>query len=139
MGTLMYMAPEVALSQEYTKSVDIWALGIIMHKLLAGGEHPFYNQNYSKQRFLNHLSKLTKVEVSPDLSWLAQNLIQRMLMVQPHQRYTANDILRHPWITRRQYDVIPRSFVDQMSQIQSEQNLKSKIQLTCLMSIVKKL
>ena len=85
MGTLMYMAPEVALSQEYTKSVDIWALGIIMHKLLAGGEHPFYNQNYNKQRFLNHLSKLTKVEVSPDLSWLAQNLIQRMLMVQPHQ------------------------------------------------------
>ena len=41
MGTLMYMAPEVALNQEYTKSVDIWALGIIMHKLLTGGEHPF--------------------------------------------------------------------------------------------------
>lgn len=42
MGTLMYMAPEVALNQEYTKSVDIWALGIIMHMLLTGGRHPFY-------------------------------------------------------------------------------------------------
>ena len=44
MGTLMYMAPEVALNHEYTKNVDIWALGIIMHMLLTGGKHPFYNK-----------------------------------------------------------------------------------------------
>lgn len=48
MGTLMYMAPEVALNQEYTKSVDIWALGIIMHKLLTGGSHPFYDDRHTK-------------------------------------------------------------------------------------------
>ena len=44
MGTLMYMAPEVVLNHEYTKSVDIWALGIIMHMLLTGGKHPFYSK-----------------------------------------------------------------------------------------------
>ena len=44
MGTLMYMAPEVVLSHEYTKSVDIWALGIIMHMLLTKGKHPFYEK-----------------------------------------------------------------------------------------------
>lgn len=41
-GTLIYMAPEMAFKHEYTKSVDIWAVGIIMHLLLTGGKHPFY-------------------------------------------------------------------------------------------------
>ncbi len=36
------MAPEVALSQEYTKSVDIWSIGIIMFEILTGGKHPLY-------------------------------------------------------------------------------------------------
>jgi serine/threonine protein kinase len=43
-GTLIYMAPEVALEHEYTRSIDIWAIGIIMHMLLTGGKHPFYNR-----------------------------------------------------------------------------------------------
>lgn len=44
-GTLIYMAPEVALSQEYTKSVDIWSIGIIMYLILTGGKHPLFNFN----------------------------------------------------------------------------------------------
>ena len=71
MGTLMYMAPEVALNQEYTKSVDIWALGIIMHMLLTGGRHPFYSKNESKEKFIKKLQSLKKVEVNSNISWLA--------------------------------------------------------------------
>jgi serine/threonine protein kinase len=44
-GTLIYMAPEVALSQDYTKSVDIWSIGIIMYVALTGGKHPLYIDN----------------------------------------------------------------------------------------------
>jgi len=36
------MAPEVAFEKKYTKSVDVWATGIIMHYILSGGAHPFY-------------------------------------------------------------------------------------------------
>lgn len=39
------MAPEVALNQEYTKSVDIWSIGIIMYFVLTGGRHPLYIEN----------------------------------------------------------------------------------------------
>ena len=43
-GTITYMAPEVIyLNHEYTKSVDIWATGIIMYEVLTGGKHPLYN------------------------------------------------------------------------------------------------
>jgi serine/threonine protein kinase len=39
------MAPEVALNQDYTKSVDIWSIGIIMYYVLTGGKHPLFVEN----------------------------------------------------------------------------------------------
>lgn len=76
MGTLVYMAPEVALNHEYTKSVDIWALGIIMYMLLTGGKHPFFIKNVdNRQTFLKKLQTIKKVELGKNVSWLAGNLI----------------------------------------------------------------
>ena len=40
-GTLFYMAPEVVSNGKITKSVDMWAVGIIIFQLLSGGEHPY--------------------------------------------------------------------------------------------------
>ena len=36
-GTLVYMAPEQAIKQQYSKKVDLWACGIVMYKLLCQG------------------------------------------------------------------------------------------------------
>ena len=40
-GTLFYMAPEVVSQGVVTKSVDMWAIGVIMFELLSGGQHPY--------------------------------------------------------------------------------------------------
>ena len=41
-GTLFYMAPEVVKGNgKISKSVDIWAIGIIMYQMLSGGLHPY--------------------------------------------------------------------------------------------------
>lgn len=43
------MAPEVVSTRGvYNKSVDIWAIGIIMHMVLTGGKHPLVASNVSK-------------------------------------------------------------------------------------------
>lgn len=56
-GTLKYMAPEVALKHDYSKSVDIWAVGIIMHLVLAEGRHPFYDKERDdSETFIQRLS-----------------------------------------------------------------------------------
>lgn len=44
-GTPTFMAPEMIEQNEFiTEKVDIWSLGIIIHKLLTNGQHPFGNE-----------------------------------------------------------------------------------------------
>jgi serine/threonine protein kinase len=35
-GTLSYVAPEILLEKPYTKSVDLWSIGIITYLMLSG-------------------------------------------------------------------------------------------------------
>ena len=35
-GTLQYVAPELFLEQDYTKSVDYWSLGLICYEVVTG-------------------------------------------------------------------------------------------------------
>ena len=39
-GTLQYVAPELFLEQDYTKSVDYWSLGLLCHEIVTG-QRPF--------------------------------------------------------------------------------------------------
>ena len=50
-GTLIFMAPEVALKKEYSRSVDIWSTGIIMYMLLTGGSHPLFNSKDDSESY----------------------------------------------------------------------------------------
>ena len=34
-GTLLYMAPEILTRKSFTKSIDIWSIGIIMYMALS--------------------------------------------------------------------------------------------------------
>lgn len=45
------MAPEIANSQEYSKSIDIWSLGIIMYNLISGGKHPLHERGENSSDF----------------------------------------------------------------------------------------
>jgi serine/threonine protein kinase len=70
-GTLIYMAPEMIHHKKYTKSVDIWSIGIIMHILITNGKHPYYSLGEGSEIFKKKLASLTKIEADPSLSRLA--------------------------------------------------------------------
>ena len=40
-GTLSYQAPEMVLGKNYSKKVDMWALGVILYEVISG-DNPFY-------------------------------------------------------------------------------------------------
>ncbi|XP_044762284.1 cAMP-dependent protein kinase catalytic subunit 1-like [Coccinella septempunctata] len=82
-GTPEYLAPEIILSQGYNKSVDWWALGILIFEM-AAGYPPFYARDpmkiYEKivsGKYIpaNHFSKSLK------------DLIQNILQVDRTKRY----------------------------------------------------
>jgi len=74
-GTLTFMAPEVAHKNKYAKSVDIWAIGIIMHIIITGGKHPILKSEDDLETYSERLKSLKKA-VTPhqSLSNLAKNL-----------------------------------------------------------------
>lgn len=53
------MAPEVVFKKEYSRSVDIFSIGIIMHMLLTGGDHPLYSKKDNTQSYREKL-RITK-------------------------------------------------------------------------------
>ena len=83
--------------------VDVWAIGVIMYILLCGYP-PFSSRtNNQEELFDQILSGLFEFN-SPDwdeVTYPAKELISWSLVVDPLQRYSAKEILQHPWIASK--------------------------------------
>lgn len=97
-GTPGYVAPEILRGDHYGSEVDIWSMGVICYVLLAGYP-PFYDDDQKKLfkkikegRYYFHEDYWSNV--SED----AMDLIRKMLCVNQAQRWTATQLLHHPWI-----------------------------------------
>ena len=79
----MYMAPEVITKRrQITKSVDIWAVGIIMYEVLTGGGHPIWvDGKDTTTSFEKKLSKISKIDPKPEWSWISKNLFTRLTQI----------------------------------------------------------
>uniref|UniRef100_A0A0L0NYV3 Mitogen-activated protein kinase n=1 Tax=Candidozyma auris TaxID=498019 RepID=A0A0L0NYV3_CANAR len=126
-ATRWYRAPEIMLSfSNYTKAIDIWSVGCILGELL-GGKPLFRGKDYVDQ--LNQIlmilgtpkeATLTKIgsvraqnyvrslpimrrvpfsELFPNANPLALDLLEKMLTLDPHQRITVDEALKHPYMS----------------------------------------
>ncbi|KAJ7360623.1 Serine/threonine-protein kinase H1 [Desmophyllum pertusum] len=97
-GTPEYIAPEILMSQSYTNSVDMWAIGVITHILLSG-EMPFLDENRTRMYKAILKAKYSyNGEAWKDVSDLAKQFIDKLLVLDPDKRMTADQALRDPWI-----------------------------------------
>ncbi|XP_008943062.1 PREDICTED: LOW QUALITY PROTEIN: serine/threonine-protein kinase H1-like [Merops nubicus] len=97
-GTPEYIAPEILVRKPYTNSVDMWALGVISYILLSG-TMPFEDDN--RTRLYRQILKgkySYSGEPWPSVSNLAKDFIDRLLTVDPGDRMTALQALKHPWV-----------------------------------------
>ncbi|KAK9743418.1 hypothetical protein RND81_03G237700 [Saponaria officinalis] len=96
-GSPAYVAPEI-LSGSYKEKVDIWSAGILFHALLTGGL-PFRGESLES---VFEAIKTTKLDfqsgIWESISKPARDLIGKMLTRDVSSRFSADDVLRHPFI-----------------------------------------
>ncbi|XP_069098739.1 serine/threonine-protein kinase DCLK2 isoform X3 [Pleurodeles waltl] len=100
-GTPTYVAPEIIAETGYGLKVDIWAAGVITYILLCGFP-PFRSENNLQEDLFDQIL-VGKLEF-PSPYWdsitdCAKELIGLMLQVNVEARYTAEQILSHPWVS----------------------------------------
>uniref|UniRef100_A0A8C6KBW2 Serine/threonine-protein kinase DCLK2 n=1 Tax=Nothobranchius furzeri TaxID=105023 RepID=A0A8C6KBW2_NOTFU len=102
-GTPTYVAPEIIAETGYGLKVDIWAAGVIAYILLCGFP-PFRSENNVQEELFDQILKGKLEFPSPDwdtISLPAKMLISQMLQVNVDARFTAEEVLSHPWVTVR--------------------------------------
>ncbi|XP_052451702.1 ribosomal protein S6 kinase alpha-3 isoform X6 [Carassius gibelio] len=107
--TANFVAPEVLKRQGYDAACDIWSLGVLLYTMLTGFT-PFANgPEDTPEEILARIGggkfSLTGGYWS-SVSFEAKDLVSKMLHVDPHQRLTAAQVLKHPWILHR--DQLPK-------------------------------
>lgn len=100
-GTPYYVAPEVLSGREYTEKVDVWSCGVILYLLLSG-ILPFYGESASEvfEKVIRGNLRFP-AGAFPEVSKEAKDLIRRMVCKDVGRRLSAEQVLRHPWITSR--------------------------------------
>ena len=95
-GSSYYIAPEV-LSKNYDEKCDLWSCGVIMYILLSG-RAPFEGNTDQEVMEKVRLGKYS-LSVTPfdKISNEAKDLIQSLLKIDPLDRISADEALKHPW------------------------------------------
>ncbi|KAM6984563.1 serine/threonine-protein kinase DCLK1a isoform 1-T1 [Tautogolabrus adspersus] len=100
-GTPTYVAPEIIAETGYSLKVDIWAAGVITYILLCGFP-PFRGSNDDQELLFDQIL-MGQLEFPlpywDNVSETAMELIRSMLEVEVDQRYSALQVLEHPWVT----------------------------------------
>ena len=94
-GTPEYLSPEMAKKLPHDYRVDIWSLGVLLFECLAGYP-PFSGQNEGE--LLRNIKQL-KIHWPIDFPPLAKNLVLKILKVNPEERPSLDEILKHSWFT----------------------------------------
>ncbi|XP_076442686.1 testis-specific serine/threonine-protein kinase 3-like [Babylonia areolata] len=97
-GSLAYAAPEIIQGISYCAvHHDVWAMGVILY-IMVTSEMPFDDSDPAKllkQQLKNHVYFHHKSRISS----LVMDLIQHILDINVHRRYTLPQITIHPWLT----------------------------------------
>ncbi|XP_006152326.1 ribosomal protein S6 kinase alpha-2 isoform X1 [Tupaia chinensis] len=104
--TANFVAPEVLKRQGYDAACDVWSLGILLYTMLAGFT-PFANGPDDSPEEI--LARIGSGEYAlsggnwDSISDAAKDIVSKMLHMDPHQRLTAVQVLKHPWVVNREY------------------------------------
>ena len=92
LGTPITMAPEILMNRAYTSKADLWSIGVIIYHLLFK-DLPFKGRN--EVMILQNILQ-NNIPRNPT-DQLLNDLIHRLLVVDPRKRITWKDYFAHPF------------------------------------------
>ncbi|PON32026.1 Serine/threonine protein kinase [Parasponia andersonii] len=96
-GTPMFMAPEVARGEHQGFSSDIWSLGCTIIEMASGGS-PWPNAG-DPIAILYRIAYSGELPEFPSfLSSEAKDFLAKCLRINPDERWTASQLLKHPFL-----------------------------------------
>nr|XP_024652444.1 serine/threonine-protein kinase 17A isoform X2 [Macaca nemestrina] len=100
MGTPEYVAPEILSYDPISMATDMWSIGVLTYVMLTGIS-PFLG-NDKQETFLNisQMNLSYSEEEFDVLSESALDFIRTLLVKKPEDRATAEECLKHPWLTQ---------------------------------------
>lgn len=113
-GSSHFKAPEIVAGDRFGLEVDVWSLGVVLCVMLTGAV-PFLGASNGDMEGLNKAILSGRINFCTARWWgipeAAQDLVRRMLQVDPAKRITASDALAHPWLTATEFratdDLLP--------------------------------
>ncbi|EQB77322.1 Serine/threonine-protein kinase PAK 6-like protein [Camelus ferus] len=96
-GTPYWMAPEVISRSLYATEVDIWSLGIMVIEMV-DGEPPYFSDSPVQAMKRLRDSPPPRLKNSHKVSPVLRDFLERMLVRDPQERATAQELLDHPFL-----------------------------------------
>ncbi|KAG5464650.1 hypothetical protein LSCM4_00090 [Leishmania orientalis] len=94
-GTPNYASPEVVSGRLYGgPETDVWSCGVVLYAMLCG-TLPFDDNNIA---ILFKKIQAADYAIPSHVSLPAQDLLHRVLVVNPLERATMEQVMQHPWL-----------------------------------------
>lgn len=100
-GTIYTMAPQV-LQGMYSSQADMWSVGVMAFMLLSSTK-PFYDKQ--RRVMIDRIMKGKYSFSAPTweiISDSAKDFVQKLIVINPRDRLTAAQALKHDWIIHRE-------------------------------------
>lgn len=125
-GTPFFVSPEILMRQPYDQQSDMWSVGCIVFLLLSGNL-PFMGRS-QKELFRKIVSGKFEFDEDDwcDVSVDAKDLVNRLLVLDPDQRMTSTEALRHKWM-RASNDRLKKMSLEGTSQRLKTFNARMKL------------
>ncbi|XP_047544108.1 uncharacterized protein LOC125076163 [Vanessa atalanta] len=97
-GTRDYVAPEVLNFEQLTLACDMWSFGVVTYMLLSG-VMPFSGDSWPERSANITMANYNYHESAfKEISDLAKDFVDHLLVLQPEKRMKASVALNHQWI-----------------------------------------
>eukprot|EP00727_Mastigamoeba_balamuthi_P007687 m51a1_g3539 putative calcium calmodulin-dependent protein kinase type ii subunit delta isoform x9 (818) ;mRNA; f:976207-980787 len=145
-GTPGYVAPEVLACEDdckappYTKSCDLWSVGVILHVLLCGAPPFLMDPSSDLWKLDTRRGRLSFSEpawksITPE----AIDLVKCLLARDPAKRITAQEALGHPWLQRKDLTKAPQlgDTLEGLKRLRARRKLKAALRSVLAVQVLR--